>query len=329
MYTGMRILICIAVFTMVITVVGYSADGLTGTRPQVPVITRESKIPTDAVKVLPHDDRYPPMLHSTDYYPPVALAAPVNTAGAEDSPYVSPDGNTLWFVFIPDVRVPPEKQLLDGVTGMYVTRKKGKNWGTPTRVVLNTPGNLSLDGGACVQGDTMWFCSARIGNFRGVDMWTAKRKGNVWLDWTNAGKRLNEEMQIGEVHVMPNGRELYYHADRPGGKGKLDIWVTRLVSGVWQDPVNVEVVNSEETDGWPFVTYDGKELWITRWYKGSPALFRSKRVGNAWTTPELIVSQFAGEPTLDKQGNLYFVHHYYRDNKMIEADIYVARPKSR
>jgi hypothetical protein len=210
---------------------------------------------------------------------------------------------------------------------MYVARKTGEKWAQPDRVILNNPGNLSLDGAACVQGDTMWFCSARIGNFRGVDMWTAKRINNIWCNWKNAGKRLNQEMQIGEVHIMPKGHELYFHADRPDGKGKLDIWVTRLVNGIWQDPENVKAVNSEETDGWPFVTYDGKELWFTRWYKGSPAVFRSKLSHGKWATPEIIISQFAGEPTVDNQGNIYFVHHYYRDDKMIEADIYVVKRK--
>jgi len=46
-----------------------------------------------------------------------------------------------------------------------------------------------------------------------------------------------------------------------------------------------------------------------------------------WQVPELIISQFAGEPTLDRDGNLYFVHHYYKDNVMLEADIYVAERK--
>ena len=41
----------------------------------------------------------------------------------------------------------------------------------------------------------------------------------------------------------------------------------------------------------------------------------------------MIVSQFAGEPTVDWQGNLYFVHHYYEEGKMIEADLYVAYRK--
>jgi len=44
-------------------------------------------------------------------------------------------------------------------------------------------------------------------------------------------------------------------------------------------------------------------------------------------TPELVISQFAGEPSVDANGNIYFVHYFYRDGRMIEADIYVAYHK--
>ena len=43
--------------------------------------------------------------------------------------------------------------------------------------------------------------------------------------------------------------------------------------------------------------------------------------------PTVKFSQFAGEPTLDPQGNLYFVHHFYDDGVMLEVDIYVAYRK--
>ena len=54
---------------------------------------------------------------------------------------------------------------------------------------------------------------------------------------------------------------------------------------------------------------------------------RSLKTGENWSEPEMIVSQFAGEPTLDDADNLYFVHHYYKAGVMIEADIYVAYRK--
>jgi hypothetical protein len=97
--------------------------------------------------------------------------------------------------------------------------------------------------------------------------------------------------------------------------------------GTWANPVNVTAVNSAEDDSRPYVTPGGNELWITRWYEGTPAVFRSKNVGGAWQEAELIVSRFAGEPTLDAEGNLYFVHHFYDNGVMLEADVYVAYRK--
>jgi hypothetical protein len=56
-------------------------------------------------------------------------------------------------------------------------------------------------------------------------------------------------------------------------------------------------------------------------------LFRSLKGEGGWEEPEMIISQFAGEPSLDEEGNLYFVHHFFEDGQMIEADIYLAKKK--
>ncbi len=87
------------------------------------------------------------------------------------------------------------------------------------------------------------------------------------------------------------------------------------------------MVSSPEVDGWPSLTQDGNELWFTRFYMGSPAIFRSKRVNGEWQEPELIISQFAGESSIDNEGNVYFTHHFYKDAVMLEADYYVAYRK--
>jgi len=132
---------------------------------------------------------------------------------------------------------------------------------------------------------------------------------------------------MGEMHITADGNEIYFHSGRAGGKGGYDIWVTRKVNNEWQEPENIEAINTADPEGWPFVTQDGKELWFTRWYLGSPAIFRSQKVNGQWSEPELIISQFAGEPSLDKDGNLYFTHHFYWDSKQLDADIYVAYRK--
>jgi hypothetical protein len=174
----------------------------------------------------------------------------------------------------------------------------------------------------------MWFCSARKGNMRELDMWIAHQKDGKWQDWENAGSKLNVDYGIGEMHITSDGSEMYFHADKPGGLGQYDIWVIKKVNGEWQPPENVTTLNTPDSEGWPFVTEDGNEIWITRFYKGSPAIFKATRLAEGqWSEPELIISQLAGESSLDRDGNIYFTHHFYDANNMLEADIYIARRK--
>jgi hypothetical protein len=291
-----------------------------------PTRTREQAIPQDARKITPETDIYPPKLHSNEWRAPVPLPRAINTAGGEDSGFILPDGNTLYVWFTPDVSVPAEKQLFDGVTGIYIARQVNGKWGEPQRVVLQDAGKLALDGCEFAQDNIIWFCSAREG-FTGINLFTAEFKNGKWTNWRYAGDTLNKKYQAGEMHITADGSEMYFHSARAGGKGQSDIWLTRLANGEWQPPENVEAVNSIETDGWPFVTVDGKELWFTRIFQGSPAIYRSKKLNTKWSAPELILSQFAGEPSVDTAGNIYFTHHFFKDSKMLEADIYVAYRK--
>ena len=174
----------------------------------------------------------------------------------------------------------------------------------------------------------MWFCSARAGNYRGVDLWAAERINGKWSSWENAGEKINREYAVGEMHISADGKKMYFHSDRAGGKGGYDIWVMEKANGGWQqEPQPINEVNTPETEGWPFLSENGNELWFTRMHMGTPAIFRSIKTNGEWNEPELIVSQFAGEPTLDSEGNLYFTHHFYDNGTMLEADIYVAYKK--
>jgi hypothetical protein len=295
-------------------------------KPAQPV-TREGCIPEDAVKATPDSDLYPPILHNDEWEEPIPVPGVVNTPGAEDSPFVLPGGDVLFFWFTPDVDVPPQEQLLDGITGIYVSWMVIDQWDNPERIVLQDPDDLALDGCVVVQGSMMWFCSCREDNYREIDIYTAEFKDGKWINWKNVGEKLNCEYEIGELHISSDGNELYFHSKRSDGKGGYDIWITTKINGEWQEPENVRAVNTSEDEGWPFLTVDGEELWFTRTYEGTPGIFRSKRVDGEWSEPEVIISQFAGEPSLDAAGNIYFVHHFFKDGTMIESDIYVAYRK--
>ena len=268
-------------------------------------------------------DTHDPVLSasfSNFFYNPEPLGSTINTAGAEDSPFITPDGNNLYFFFTPDMNLEPQQQVLDRVTGIYWSKKVEDNWTEPERVWLYD--DLSLDGAETILGNTMWFASVRAGVAREIDIFTAELVNGVWSNWTNVGEPLNVAYEVGELHVSANGNQIYFHSERAGGKGKMDIWVTSKVNGEWQTPENVAGINTADDEGWPYLSEDGDELWFYRNY----AVYRSVKIDGQWQMPEVVVSSLAGEPTLDSQGNLYFVHHYSdAAGKLWEADIYVCR----
>ncbi len=290
---------------------------------------RLAAIPEGAVKVTPAQEQVPPVLHSSNWRQPQPLEGPVNSAGAEDSPFITPDGAEFYFFFTPDLDIPVEKQFYDLTTGIWACRRdpaSGK-WSDPGRVVLGA--RTSLDGCQVVDGDTFWFGSVRTGNVGDIDIYLASRRDGLWTDIRNAGRVLNRDYDIGEFHVADGGATIYFDSDRPGGQGSRDIWVTRRRGDGWTEPENLGPgINTADFEGQPFLTPDGKELWFTgldRDGYGGSAVFRSLLgEDGAWGPAEVVVSGFAGEPCLDGQGNLYFVHHLWRGGKIVEADIYVA-----
>jgi hypothetical protein len=285
-------------------------------------LNREALIPASQEKITTETDIYPPTSETAEYEDPVPLPYPVNTAGAEDSAFITTDGNTLYVWFTPDVSKSVEQQVGDGATGIYVFHKVNGSWSAAERVMLQDPGKLALDGCEFVLNNIMWFCTVREG-YTGIHWFTAEFKDGYWTNWQEAD--FDPAYEVGELHITTDGSELYFHSSRPGGQGGYDIWVSKNVNGEWQSPENISVVNSPYTDGWPFVSPDGSELWFTRG-NGAPSLYRSIRVNNKWTEPQKMFSLFSGEASMDNEGNIYFTHHFYKDDVMLEADIYIARP---
>ena len=285
--------------------------------------TRESQIPADATKVTPQTDLNNPRSLSIEYYDPVPVGGKINTAGAEDSAFIISDGSTLYFFFVPDVRVPVTEQVLDPTVGIYVSKNNQGVWSEPTRVLLQDKGKLAMDGCEFVQDNFMYFCSAREG-YSGLHWFKAEFVDGSWQNWENADQFLKtEQFETGELHISADGKELYFHSKRAGGIGGLDIWVSKNVNGKWTTPENVDAVNSEGDEGWPALSPDGSELWFSRNY----AVWRSKKVGGEWQEPEEMFGPLCGEPSIDESGNVYFTHHFFNGDIMIEADIYVALKK--
>jgi hypothetical protein len=231
------------------------------------------------------------------------------------------------------VRVPAELQVLDSVTGIWYSRLEAGQWSEPVRVVLND--DVGLDGCQQLQGDTLWFASIRTKDMLGdIDVFTAVRRNGEWQDWRNAGRQLNVDYNIGEFHLTSDHRTMYFGSAETGESLWVgyDLWKMERNASGWDTPVRLGAnINDSFSQSHPFVSSDMQELWYTGWCDSimGPCVYRSRRdsAGN-WETPEQIVVQFAGEPTLDDAGNLYFTHHFYTGgdtSRMLEADIYYCR----
>jgi hypothetical protein len=179
---------------------------------------------------------------------------------------------------------------------------------------------LALDGCAFVTGNLIWFCSAREG-FSGINWFTAESIDGRWQNWQMVN--FDPAYQVGELHISMDGRQLYFASQRPGGSGGMDIWVSENAGGVWLEPVSIAAINTAADEGWPALSPDGNQLWFSRNYN----IWRSVKLAGVWQAPEEMFAPMAGEPSIDQEGNVYFVHHFFSDDTMLEADIYVARLK--
>ncbi|MBD3348773.1 MAG: hypothetical protein GF400_06215 [Candidatus Eisenbacteria bacterium] len=307
----------------------------TSSGPSEP-LTREESIPDDAVKMTPETDHYPPVIHSAEWEEPVPLPGPVNTAGVEDAPVVTRDGQRFVFFFTPDGNLPAETQLVDGVSGVWWCETDRSGWGRapanerawtePERAMLG--GDPALDGPFCCPGDTLWFGSFRTGNYlTDGDIYTARFTGSGWTDVSNAGSQLNGDYNSGELAVA--GDIMVFDRSGDGGYGGQDLWETHRTGRGWTEPENLgPVINSAGHESRPWLSADGDELWFTAWsqsgYAG-PSVYRTTRAGTTWVEPEEIISNYSGDPGLDDAGNIYFTHLFYDTlGQKIEADIYVA-----
>ncbi len=279
---------------------------------------RLDKIPIELEKVIPEDDLYPPILHSSDFKAPKPLEI-ISSAGTEDSPFIPADKDKLYFMFIKDVREKPEVQVKDKVNGIWVSNRIDGEWAAPKLILLQKENELALNGAEFIYSNEMIFASAREG-YTGVHWFKAIYKNDRWDNWELL--EFTPEYEVGELHI--HGDTIYFHSYMEGGNGDMDIWYAKIEGNHLSKPVNLDIINTESLEGWPYISPDGSELWYTGLYMGTSAIFRSTKDKEGWDPPEMILSQFAGEPTLDKEGNLYFVHHYFVNGTMIEADIYIA-----
>lgn len=223
---------------------------------------------------------------------PVNLGLGINSEYGEGSPIVSSDGLELYF----------HSNRPDGFGGVDLwkaTRSSvGDEWGDPVNLgeAVNSPANeiaptLSSDGLELYFSD---FINLREGGQGKSDIWVTTRasRSSDWSTPVNLGPVVNTAGEEITPEISPDGLELYFETDRPGGLGSDDLWVARRSSrsGDWGDPewLGAEI-NTVGMDHCPTLTSDG----LTLFYDCTPP---GTEIGDLMVVRRAAVDQPWGKP---------------------------------
>lgn len=93
-------------------------------------------------------------------------------------------------------------------------------------------------------GRSLYFVSDRAGGLGGNDIWVSRRSSvdGPWETPVNVGAPINSAGQEVDPTLSADGRLLFFSSNRPGGHGRLDIYVSRRNPNddlAWGDPVNL------------------------------------------------------------------------------------------
>lgn len=158
------------------------------------------------------------------------------------------------------------------------------------------------------------------------DIWYVKKESSeTWAKPENI-HQINTEYYESYPSVSRNGN-LYFNSDRPGGKGGMDIYVSRFENGTYQTPEALMEINSihEEND----LVIDPEERFIifNRYIHADRSIdmWISYNRQNQWTVPvrlDQINSPDAWEltPTISPDGNYFF---YEKNNQIWQIDLSV------
>lgn len=156
------------------------------------------------------------------------------------------DGKTIWF----------SSKRADGVGGfdVWYSNKTSSGWSRPANPgkPLNSEGH---DGNPSISpdGERLYFMRCKKMSRSGSEgckiFYSDKNHspGRPWKDPVELPANLNLGNTV-SPRIFSDNRTMVFSSDRPGGKGKLDVWMTRKDDENWSDPVNVGFVNSDIND---------------------------------------------------------------------------------
>ncbi|MDH7515027.1 MAG: OmpA family protein [Bacteroidota bacterium] len=85
----------------------------------------------------------------------------------------------------------------------------------------------------------------------------------------NLGSGVNTPYNEIKPSLTAEGTRLYFSSDRPGGRGKLDIYASQYENGTWQPAVNLgEKINTPDHETINSISFDGTSIFLYGGFAG-------------------------------------------------------------
>lgn len=240
----------------------------------------------------------------------VNMGGMINSAAHDYCPLVTADGNTLYFTSrregsTGNMRDPSGQYFED----IYMAKRMDDVWSNATNVgpplntyVQDATVGLAPDGGAMIIYRTSQ-------NLVSGDLYEATRHMGQWQEPVKMTDRINTEAHEPSATISPDGSEIYFTSDRPGGYGGRDLYrIRRLPNDQWSLPMNLgPTINTPYDEDAPFMHSDGVTLFFSsngHNTMGGYDVFKSQLVDpdmNGWTVPENM-----GYPLNTVNDDIYF-----------------------
>lgn len=240
--------------------------------------------------------------------PTVFAEGVVSTRDFESHPAFTPDGKKLYFL-----RSTPNFSLWT----ILVSRFEQGKWSTPETAPFS--GQYSdADPFITSDGSRFYFISNRpvVGKSTpDLDIWVMEKAVGGWSEPSNVGAPINSAGSEWYPTVAANGT-IYFGSDREGGKGRTDIYRSRLVNGKYTEAENLgEAINTQFNEFEPLIALDESFLIFMTGGRsdgrGGFDLFVSYNRNGAWTKPANLgdkINSSGNEysPTISPDGKYFF-----------------------
>lgn len=262
------------------------------------------------------------------FTPPVNLGPPINTTFNERDPFITADGQKLFFV----------SDWPEGNLDIWMSTWNGTTWGTPINCGPNVnSGLIEWSPSVSPDGKRLYFSAfGRPGSQGGWDIWYSDwdSVSQQWGSAQNLGPVINSFVTDWRSEISRYGQALYYASNGFGHPRGQALYYSHWNGNSWSSPESlIYIINNSGTEENPSLTADEKTMYFVRWdpFRSIYMAERATDTSRQWNQPVWLDSVVnhpsgTGDPCITPDGlTLYFASDRPGGMGSGTADIWVSR----